>query len=385
MAGLAARSWKDSYKNVIIIGDSTWTGVTGTLQQLKDGNGVALPLLISSNALRIPGGLKLYFHDQYKYIFNPDNNTIEVVAPRFVVPAIVTNTIEVASVYVGDGTIATLHGGAGTFTGKVLASTLSANSIKTTGKVIAGTLSANTLKGAFEGSLGTKGGAIAFTTGGGEKMAASVGIAYIYTASQARVAIDKTRVIPVLTDMNLGTAASKWKNLYAGSAFFTNMTSTRVVVTGGTAKGLSAMSAVSARCYKVRATSQLLLTDGASMFLDTAKTAKMKYDSNAIKIIGGNNGLHIQTDGKIVPVKTASAELGTAAAPFVKTYTTRLITPAVSATKTVTNLVSAVGALFLNAASIEVTGIAVGSAGCKFGQLYRASGAGALMVCLTEQ
>jgi len=383
MAGLAARAWKDSYKNVIIIGDTTWTGVTGTLQQLKDGNGVALPLLISSNALRIPDGLKLYFHDQYKYFYNPDANTIEVVSPIFKVPKVYVNHVSAVSILVTSGTIGICKGTTGRFTKNITASTVSAAGFKTTGKIIAGTLSGTTIKGTFEGAIGTKGGGIAFTTGGGEKMAASPKSLFFYTASNKLITLNETKLFPVIADMSLGSTASKWKNIYTGSAFFTNMTATRIVTTGGMAKGLSSMSAISARGYKVRATSQLLLTDGASMFLDTAKTARVKYDSNAIKIVGGNNGLHIQTDGKIVPVKTASAELGTAAAPFVKTYTTRLISPAASVTKVITPAVSTGGTFYLNAASIEVVGIAVGSAGCKFGQLYRASGAGAVMVCLT--
>jgi len=70
MAGLTTRTYKDSYKNVVIIDDSAWTGVKTTMTALKDGAGVSLPLAVSIDSLQVANGKRLRFGNADNYIHN---------------------------------------------------------------------------------------------------------------------------------------------------------------------------------------------------------------------------------------------------------------------------------------------------------------------------
>lgn len=368
MAGLTARSLKDSYKNILIIGDSAWNGVTGTLTQIKDGNGASLPIQAASNKLRMDNGIPIEFGNVYAFVKN-DGNKLALGGDKVVATAVSANTIKANSISVTSvSATAGIKAATASFTGTVKASTLSATTIKTTGTVVAGTLSATTIKGSIAPGSGKS---ISLTGGGKLALADGYDIhndgdyIALTTDDEINHVFRQTAMIPLKSGMSIGTTASRYGNLFSASAKFKNMYASFIDVLGNTGRvNVSSVSTKKAKANSISVASNIHMKDGASIWLRTDKSALIKARSGVIDVFVGVGGMHIEATG-VYPESKDNTFLGTESNTWKQGYVDKIVTANLSAVGKLT--ISAVSGIYAAQA------IPVSSGDVKAGQIYYVS------------
>lgn len=371
MAGISNKTFQEIYKNAILL-VSGWNGANGTPKQVMDGAGTTIPLYLASNSVKIGDTKPLYIGDNNdKYIRNTNSTTTKVVTPYLILSSLrtVANDLSAASIAAVSADIATIHGANITLTGLMKSGTVSATTVKSTGTAVFGTISATTIKGTFNNA--GKGGTVNLRTGSGALVFASSPYYKIGLGADARsivftinstsvVKVLEDRIIPTKLGINCGanTPASRWRNLYAASAFFKNLTASTGTLKAGTVTGtagtFTALDAVT------------IITDGtivmknASLWADENGRGVVKMNGNDMEITVSGVGLTLEGGNVIRPLNPESAFLGNQSYPWER----------MQATKVITGAVSAKNVLSFSAASITITGIPTGSVGCVAGQMY---------------
>jgi hypothetical protein len=374
MAGLVSRSWKESYKSVIII-EGASDGAGATHRQLTDGAGVTIPLFVASGSLRIDSGKKFYFSDTdlNNYIFNSGTNVMNFVAgTRIVVsPRLhVSGTMSAATIVGGTADITAIIGSTASFKGTVKTPTVSATTIKGT-TVNVTTVSATTIKG---GVQTPKGGT--FTVASGTVKFAlspeySIGLAAdnktvaIKANNVAALNVQATKVIPGVAgiDMGANNAASRWNNIYGASGYYKNLTVSTITVKAGSVS-VTTLKARFATANNLYAVSNIGLYTGA--YFDEEKQTQVKGGTSGLLMYAKDAGIVIASDFTVQPV-VASMQMGVPEAPFA----------AMAADKIHTDAVSSTGTLTLAALRyiISVSNLATGSSNLPKGTLWQSGGA----------
>ena len=383
MAGLVSRSWKESYKSVIIISGAS-SGAGTTHQQLTDGAGTTIPLYVASGSLRIESGKKMYFSDTdlNNYIYNSGTGVLNLVAetsinisPKLVVPG----TMSAESVIGSTADIKGLVASTASFKGLVKAPTVSATTIKGTTLNMT-TVSATTIKGGIEipkgGTFTVALGTVKFAS----SPEYSIGLAAdnktvtIKANNVAAFNVQGTKVIPGLAGIDLGAnaAASRWQNIYGASGFFKNLTVSTITAKGGTAS-LTTAKGTTASFKVFKSTSEVMLYD-ASLYLDKGKITKIIGGSTDVKIWAKTNAVVFASDNSLYPNTERAGRLGTTSNQW--------LTGNISAINT--NSLSSASRLTMKAKYyyIMVSNLPTASTGLAKGGIYQS--AGVLKVRTTE-
>ena len=371
MAGISNKTFQEIYKNAILL-VSGWGGVNGTPKQIMDGAGTTIPLYLSSNSVKIGDTKPLYIGDNNdKFIRNTNSTTTRVVTPYLILSALktVANDLSAASIAVVSADIATLHGANVTLTGMMKSGTVSATTVKSTGTAVFGTMSATTIKGTFNNA--GKGGTVNLRTGSGALVFASapdykIGLgtdakSIVFTINSTSVVkVLESGLIPTKLGINCGanTAASRWRNLYAASAFFKSMTASTGTVKAGT---LTATTGTFPNINTTTITADgTIVMKNASLWADQDGRGVLKMNGDDLEITVSGVGLVLEGGNVIRPINPATAFFGTQSYPWKRMQTTKIVTAAISAKNV----------LPISAASITITGIPTGSVGCVAGQMY---------------
>lgn len=373
MAGLESRSFKESYKSVIIISGAS-SGAGEVHQQLTDGAGTTIPLYVASGSIRIESGKKMYFADTdlKNYIYNSGTGVLNLVAedsvnisPKLIVPG----TASIASLFVSEAAVTSIKGGTASFTGEIKAPTINATTVRAT-TVSVTTLSATTIKGNFDT---TKGGAFKVASGnvqfGDVTDAYKIGLGESKTVditaeTVKTMRVGKTKVIPGVGGIDLGAnaAASRWQNIFGASAFHKNLTASTVTVKGGAAS-LTTAKGTTASFKVVKATSEMVLD--ASLYLDKDKATKI-IGGESVRIHAVRHSLVFASDNSLYPYRTEDSVLGVAANPWQVGHVSALKSNSISSTSALT--IKAKG-YYLYASGIPTT-----SAWLKKGGVYQSAG-----------
>ena len=248
MAGLTTRTYKDSYKNVVIIDDSAWTGVKTTMTALKDGAGVSLPLAVSIDSLQVANGKRLRFGNADNYIHNSGAKVLDLTSERVKINGKLVlaagNNISAASLVGTNLSIANVRGtGAVSGFARIRGTLVSGTTIKAGGtKITNAGVSATAIdiggtrmnSGGITlpsgGKLLTIGGTGVHSPGTGELQfnVASVGIAIM----DSDEFYPKTNEVPTL-----GKTGYRWSALYSKSVYCNSITASTVDLKGGNYKG----------------------------------------------------------------------------------------------------------------------------------------------------
>ena len=377
MAGLTDRSLKDSYKNILIIGDSAWNGVTGTLTQIKDGAGVSLPIKAASNKLRMDNGIPIEFGNVYAFVKN-DGNKLALGGDKVTTVAVSATTIRATTASLASASLTgNIKAATASFTGAVKAATVSAKTIKTTGTVNAVTISATTIKGSIAPGSGKS---ISLTGGGKLALADGYDIhndgdyIALTTDDEINHVFRQTAMIPLKSGMSIGTTASRYGNLFSASAKFKNMYASFIDVLGNTGRvNVSSVSTKKAKANSISVASNIHMKDSASIWLRTDKTVKLKAQSGVMDLLVGAGGMHIAATG-IYPEAKDSTFLGTDANTWQQGYIDNVITKQVLSASKLT--------LWAASGVYAASAIPLSSAAVKAGQIYYQAITGALKIKL---
>ena len=371
MSGLFERSWKDTYKNVVIIDDSTWEGVKSTLTPLKDGNGGELPLSVSAGALMVKDTAPLYFGNRYTYIKYIEEDKLEIKAAAINVigsGGIDVPQISASSMKAGSVVATNIRGTNAKFTGTVSAPTMSATTIKTTGKVVAGVISALSIKGAIDftsaptKSINMSGGAIVLR--GGTQTAANAGGEIVHTVASTAVAKTTTKGFYPNSDKSgdLGGTASRWKNVYAASMVMKNLIASTVQLKGGSIE-VSSVD-VTATIVAASVVAKNFIAKDGRYYLDSGKTMSVSKSGTNMMLRVGSGYVLVSPEGSLQPSGDEEGSLGDGAkrflnAHFINGYTENL---------------SANAKAYLPGVSLFIPDIPSDSSAMVKGQVYQSSG-----------
>lgn len=247
MAGLTTRTYKDSYKNIVIIGDGSWNGVPSTFTYLKDGAGVSLALAVSADALKVRSGKKLYFGDGGVHILNPDANTIKLVAPKINLDGKVIfeagNPISAVSAVITDGTFNKIGGNTISGFTMIKGTTVSGTTLKSGGTKI--TTAGVSATAASFGTINVGANGIKMTDGGKMLARGGTGIdspdngeLQFNIASLGFAIMDSDEFYPKTNEgPTLGRAGYRWNALYSKNVYCNGITASTVDLKNGTYKG----------------------------------------------------------------------------------------------------------------------------------------------------
>jgi len=321
MAGLLDRTWKGSYKNLLILGDAVWNGITGTRVQLKDGAGQTTPLYLSASAIGIHTGQKLYFGDNSdKYIYNSDTNTLEITAPKVVVNGTLKPDVLSAVSIIGTNiTGTTIKGANVSLSGTIKAVTASSTTVKGTNFLATGKISGLSIKGDIVVPTGgnirlPSGGAVILKTG---TQITTSGNYILFTVSTALVALMNDRAFypNVGNTYDLGkNGGGRWLNLYSASVVTKNTTVSNLTAYGGTASLATAKGNLCKFNYLHALTE--IIASGCSVWLDGSKTYSIRKDGTVIKFAMGATILNLNASNEIYPNTTKTGKIGTSTKVF---------------------------------------------------------------------
>jgi len=373
MAGLTERTWKESYKNIVIIGGDDWEGVPSVYTPLIDGLGESLPMSVSADGLMIGAGMKLVFGTNAAvridnvaademHLRAPDK--IHLATDKTVVDGILSMVGELVASHIEAENISATDG---EFSGKMNVSTLSAKGIKTTGTVQAGILSATTIKGSIDFSeseskeINMSDGTIVL--GGGNRIANNASGQDFYVASNKILRLINTALFPFTGAINLGKSASRYGTVYAATAILKNLTVSNVDINGGAVNVSTVAALVDVTAPSFVATDGFV-TDGGKFYLDKEETMHIAKSGDNIKFTYGASNFQITPKGTLIPGSDNEGSIGESGKRFKNLYA---INAAVSA-------ISSTGAIKHRGASVFMYSLPVTSADLASGHLYAISG-----------
>lgn len=370
MLGLTGRIWKDSYKNIIVIGGDSWSGVPTTYTKLTDGAGGVLPMSVSADGLMIPTGNKLVIGNSPGVrIENTAADEmhiraagkVNIVAPKTVINGALSMIGGfVASEIQAD--VITANGG--TFAGKVIASALSAKSIKTTGTITAGEIVATTIKGKIDFSeadskeINMSGGVIVL--GGGNKISNNANGQDFYVASNKVLGIVGDGFHPNTNEaVDLGRSNTRFRNIYAATAILKNMIASNVNIKGGTVAVSSVVARIDVTAPTFTATTGFV-TDNGKFYLDKEKTMHISKNGNNILLTCSGGSFEITPKSTLIPNADAEGSIGQLGKRFSAAYIANIFAGAISST----------GAVRHHNASLFMYNLPTASEGLASGQIY---------------
>lgn len=324
MPGLFGRTWKDSYKQLIILGDAAWTGVPATPVRLKDGAGTVTPLYIGVSALKVHTGQKLYFGDnEDKYIFNSTAQILNITAPRVRVTGTLQPEVLSAAVIKGvEAQVTTVAVANITATDTVRGAIVSGTTIKGTNITATGRVSAASIKGDIVipsgGNVRLTDGAVIFKTGTHINLSGN----YMrFVVSGITLALLDTKTFyPNAAGYDLGKNAptGRWQNLYVASILAKRMDVSMLNAYGGTAS-LTTIRNTTFMGRMIHAVSRIVAS-GCSIFLDGSRTYSIRKDGTLIRFAMGTTILNINASNAIYPNTTNTGEIGTPVRVFNTLY-----------------------------------------------------------------
>jgi hypothetical protein len=370
MLGLTGRIWKDSYKNIIVIGGDSWSGVPTTYTKLTDGAGGVLPMSVSADGLMIPTGNKLVIGNSPGVrIENTITDQMHILATGKVNIVANKTVINGALSMVGgffasgiEADVVTARSGA--FDEVVLAGTVSATVIKTTGTITAGTINATTIKGKIDFSEATSkeinmsGGVIVL--GSGNKISYNANGQDFYVASNKVLGIVGDGFHPNTNEaVDLGRSNTRFRNIYAATAILKNMIASNVNIKGGTVAVSSVIAAIGVNAPTLTATTGFV-TDGGKFYLDKEKTMHISKNGNNILLTCSGGSFEITPKSTLIPNADAEGSIGQLGKRFSAAYIANIFAGAISST----------GAVRHHNASLFMYNLPTASEGLASGQIY---------------
>jgi len=328
MAGLTTRTYKDSYKNVVILGDAAWTGVQSTLTFLKDGNGTELPLAVSADALKVKSGKLLYFGDSGDVnIYNPDANTLKISAPKIQMYGKVVNPagapISAVSIIGTGANITTIRGTAVSGFTRIKGTTISGTTLKsgstkvTSGGVSTESMTVGVLNVGANGIKMSDSGKI-LTSGGTGIFSVSPGQLQFNIASVGKMVMVASKFTPKENEvMKLGETGYRFDSVHTKSVFALNLFASNADIKTGNFLG----TLVSATWMKTPTANVSTLTNKTFNGVNVNGTKLVFTTASAGYFKGANMGLtgnasvnNLEIGGEVLLAKslpTASAGLAT--------------------------------------------------------------------------
>lgn len=367
---LTNRTWKDSYKNVLQMRNTSFDGIKSTYQKVIDGYGNESGIEIGASGMRITEGKRLDFqNDGAVYIYRPSANKLRIVGARVAVNGglSVQTKIETASLVAGEGVI-----------NKGVLSNLSVKKAVGTNASF-GQVDTALAKGATA-SFGTVKGNGDFTTadvnggklvlnesGGNENYLKGEGASInTYVAATKTYVHDANGIYPATDNAKvLGSSGRRFSEIRTVNAFAVNSTANKMyALSGGVLSNLSRMSAVSAQIRTVRVITEAITP---MLHFDSGKSITMEYDAMA--------GIVYTTGVSLAPKTDNQGSIGTAAYRYkeinaIDAKADTITGGTVEATGTLKGEGIVVGSIGLNASALPAS-----SAGLNKGDFYQVSGA----------
>lgn len=248
MAGLTTRTYKDSYKNVVIIDDSAWTGVKTTMTALKDGAGVSLPLAVSIDSLQVANGKRLRFGNADNYIHNSGAKVLDLTSERVKINGKLVlaagNNISAASLVGTNLSVANVRGtGAVSGFARIRGTLVSGTTIKAGGtKITNAGVSATAIDvGGTKmnsGGITLPSGGKLLTIGGTGVYSPGTGELQFNIASNGIAIMDSDEFYPKTNEVTaLGKTGYRWSALYSKTVYCNSITASTVDLKGGNYKG----------------------------------------------------------------------------------------------------------------------------------------------------
>lgn len=375
MSGLTERAFKDSYKNLVIIGDSVWTGVRGTMTNLKDGEGKSLPLAVASNALRVDDGVPLQF--------GSDAVALRSVAGKLDFTG--KATIPTASIGTLNATTAVIKGsasvngafkaGSASINGNAKVTSISVTNITVKTKMTVSEVDATIIKGTISPGSGKNvvldNGAVLMASGYGFYHSSAKSESYFKAAGNNVYAFTNAKLYPLKSGYNLGTAASEFESMYCASIIAKNLYCGYVVI-GDTKSTITAssVSSKSSKANKMLVASDIRLSNGASLHLRDGGKERIKGRDNIIDVFVGDGGFSVDGIGGFYPRDKSLLTIGKAGTTWSAGYLD----------KVVGNVASSASKYRIFGTAIYLAGVQLSSASVGIGEIYRVSGTNALKI-----
>lgn len=372
MLGLTGRIWKDSYKNIIVIGGDSWSGVPTTYTKLTDGAGGVLPMSVSADGLMIPTGNKLVIGNSPGVrIENTITDQMHILATGKVNIVANKTVINGALSMVGAFSVSEIVGNtvtanSGTFTGTVEALAVQAGNINATGEIKASVIDATTIKGKIDFSEATSkeinmsGGVIVL--GGGNKISNNANGQDFYVASNKVLMIAGDGFHPSTNEAaDLGRSGRRWNNVHAASSIVKNLIVSNAQIKGG--------SVLVAQVDTTAINSPTIngidfITDNeksGKYYLNKDKTMHISKEGNnvQIKVVGGS--LQITNKADLLPGSTNNGNIGHVNYRFNNAHIANIMVDTISSQGTIRH----------HGSAVIMPNLPVSSDGLTAGQVYR--------------